>query len=113
MKNVDKFMKIFKEKDMVKGWLVGNFKPTCFDSKECEVAIKRFKKNDEEPTHYHKVATEITMVISGKIKMNDNCYKKGDIILVEPGEKVKFKSIKKSVVLSIKFPSITYDKYID
>jgi quercetin dioxygenase-like cupin family protein len=113
MRKIDKFMKIFKEKDMIKGWLVGNFYPTCFSTDDFEVAIKRFKKGDSESSHHHKLATEITMIISGEVKMNDILYKKGDIVLMEPGESTDFLAIKKSVLLAIKSPCVPNDKYLN
>lgn len=55
-------MKVAKLEDMVKGWFVGNFDPT----NDVEVAVKEYKKGDYEEKHYHKIATEITVIV----KMN-------------------------------------------
>lgn len=37
----------------------------------------------------------------------------GDIILIEPGEFTKFKSVTDSTTVVVKTPSIVGDKYID
>lgn len=105
-------MKIFKEKDMIKGWFIGKFTPTCFSTNDFEVAVKRFKKGESESPHFHKIATEITMIISGQVIMNGITYNKGDIILMEPGEITDFFAIKKSVVLCVKSPCVPNDKYL-
>jgi len=104
-------MKLFKEQDMIKGWFIGDFDPTCFNTKDVEVSVKRYKKNDSEPSHHHKVASEVTFVLSGKISMNGKEYSKGDIVLVEPGESILFKAIDDSVNVVVKIPSVKNDKY--
>ena len=59
--NIDQF---------TKGWFVGAFKPTLIDTNDVEVAIKYYRAGDAEARHHHRIATEITAVISGKIRMN-------------------------------------------
>lgn len=75
-------MKIFKLDDMVKGWFVGNFEPTLFRTNDAEVAVKHYKAGDYEEKHYHKVATEITVIVSGKVEMNKVVYTSGDIVVI-------------------------------
>ena len=75
-------MKVAKLKDMVKGWFVGNFDPTLIKTNDVEVAVKEYKKGDYEEKHYHKIATEITVIVSGRVKMNGIEYSKGDIIVI-------------------------------
>lgn len=106
-------MKIFKEKDMVKGWFVGDFEPTCFNTTGVEVSVKRYKKNDSESSHHHKIASEITFVLNGKISMNGIEYSQGDIILVEPGESILFKVLEDSETVVVKVPCVKGDKYVD
>ena len=36
--------------------------------------------------HYHKIITEINFVVSGKVRINDQVFVKGDIFVVEPHE---------------------------
>ena len=55
---------------MVKGWFVGRFTPTVLSTNDVEVAVKHYKKGDYESAHYHKIATEVTVIISGRVKMN-------------------------------------------
>ncbi|NBL00057.1 MAG: hypothetical protein EOM50_19015, partial [Erysipelotrichia bacterium] len=79
-------MKVAKLEDMVKGWFIGNFDPTLIKTNDVEVAVKEYKKGDYEEKHYHKIATEITVIVTGKVKMNGVEYSKGDIIVIEPNE---------------------------
>jgi len=95
-----------------KGWIIGNFEPSILKSNELEIGIKKYKKGDKEEKHYHKIADEYTIVISGKIKMNQNEVKKGEIYLVKSGTENQFESITNSIILVIKTPSIPGDKYL-
>ena len=104
-------MKVFKESDMIKGWFVGDFSPVCYNDKNCEVAVKRYKSGDYESFHHHRVATEITFIISGKVEMNGSIYSQGDIILIEPKEGTDFKALEDTINVVVKVPSVKGDKY--
>lgn len=98
--------------EYVGGWLIGNFKPSVFLTRDFEVSVKRFKAGQTEAAHFQRVATEITVVIEGTISMNDTFYDKDDIVVIEPPEIAAFKSITDSVLVCIKFPSIPDDKVL-
>ena len=106
-------MKIKKLNNMVKGWFMGNFTPTAYRTKDVEVAVKKYKAKEKETTpHYHKLATEITLIISGKVRLNKKIYSEGDIIIIEPFEPVKeFIAIKDTVTVVVKIPGANDDKY--
>ena len=106
-------MKIHKLKDMVRGWLVGRFLPSVYNTDACEIAIKNYLKNDFETKHHHKIATEITVIISGKVKMNNVEYEAGDIITIEPNESTDFLVLEDTTTCCIKIPGALNDKYID
>ena len=105
-------MKVTKLDDMVKGWFVGNFEPSLIPTNDVEVAVKIYKKGDAEDTHYHKIATEITVVVSGKVKMNDTVYNQGDIITIEPNESTDFEALEDTVCTVVKYPGASNDKYL-
>ncbi|PTQ90039.1 hypothetical protein [Agitococcus lubricus] len=105
-------MKVEHLDNMVKGWFVGDFNPVVFPSKDIEVAVKSYKAGDYEAPHYHKVATEITVIVSGEALMaNRNC-KAGDILTLEPGFITDFKAITDVVTVVVKSPSAKDDKYV-
>ena len=105
-------MKKYNHKDMKLGWFVGDFIPSAFKTKNCEVAVKNYSAGDSEENHLHKVATEITLILNGKIKMNKKEFSEGDIIIVEPNESVKFEAITDVTNVVVKIPSVKGDKYI-
>lgn len=105
-------MKVAKLEDMLKGWFVGNFEPSLIKTNDVEVAVKEYKKGDYEEKHYHKIATEITVIVSGKVKMNGIEYSKGDIIVIEPNESTDFEALEDTVNTVVKFPGASGDKYL-
>jgi len=105
-------MKVANLDDMVKGWFVGDFDPTLIKTQDVEVAVKRYSKGDCEEKHYHKIATEITVVVSGRIKMNNIEYIEGDIIIIQPNEATDFVALEDSVNTVVKLPGVKDDKYL-
>ena len=97
---------------MKDGWFIGNFEPSLFKTNDCEVAVKLYKKGDKEGKHYHKIATEYTVVVKGKIRMFGNVYNEGDIIVVEPGESTGFEALEDAMNVVVKMPGANNDKYL-
>ena len=95
------------------GWFIGNFTPSVLKAKNFEVAVKSYKAGDKEPRHFHLLAEEITLVISGTVNFNTNTYSSGQIVLIEKGERVTFEAITDAITVVVKSPSITNDKYIE
>ena len=106
-------MKIENLNSMIKGWFIGNFLPTLYKTEDFEVAVKYYKAGDFEKKHYHKIAQEITVIVSGKVKMNDKEYHKDDIIIMEPGESTDFYAITDAVNVVVKIPGANNDKYLE
>ena len=104
-------MKVINLKSMVKGWFIGDFEPTVLKTKDFEVAVKYYKKGDSEETHVHKIATEITVVISGRVRMSDHVFSEGDIVTIEPGEYTDFVALEDAATVCVKSPSVKGDKY--
>jgi len=104
-------MKHHKLQDMVKGWFVGGFKPSVFSTDACEVAVKHYKGGDVEAAHFHRIATEITVVITGNIRMAGREFAEGDIVVLEPGEVSSFEAISDTVNVVVKLPGALNDKF--
>lgn len=98
-------------KDMVKGWFVGDFTPAAVQCKDAEVAIKHYKAGDCEDLHHHRIATEITVVVSGVVEMLGKRWGEGDIVVIEPGEATAFVALSDSITVVVKLPSVAGDKY--
>ncbi len=105
-------MKILKLEQFTRGWIVGDFEPAVFQTSQFEFGVKKYLTGDEEDNHYHKVAREISVVISGKFEMNNKILVEGDIVLLEIGEASKFKCLESGYTAVIKTPSAKNDKYI-
>ena len=106
-------MKTAKLEDMIKGWFVGNFEPTLLKTNDVEVAVKSYNKGDYEEKHYHKIATEITVITQGRVKMNGIEYKSGDIIVMEPNEATDFECLENETQnVVVKIPGANNDKYL-
>lgn len=105
-------MKKYKLSDMTKGWFIGDFSPTLVKTKDFEVAIKEYKKGDSEESHFHKIATEITVVSKGRVMLNNEVFCEGDIIEIKPNEIAKFEALEDSSTVVVKIPSVSSDKYI-
>lgn len=105
-------MKVFNLRDMVKGWFVGHFQPTVLLTKDVEVAVKKYKAGEYEVAHYHKIATEITVITDGEVRMNGVSYSSGDIILIEPNQATDFLAVTDVTTTVVKYPGANDDKYI-
>src|SRR3990167_5508432 len=86
-------MKLDSLNRYTRGWTVGQFVPNLLERDNIEVGIKYYVQNEEEEAHYHKLSQEFTIVVKGKISMNGVEFFEGDIVIVEPNEVVKFKSV--------------------
>jgi quercetin dioxygenase-like cupin family protein len=95
-----------------KGWFVGNFSPVIVPSEEFEIAVKWFKAGEIEPLHKQKIATEITVVVEGQIRLGGELFSAGDIITIPPGEYAEFESITDSSLVCVKTPSLPNDKVV-
>jgi quercetin dioxygenase-like cupin family protein len=98
--------------EMVKGWFVGDFEPTALRTTVAEVGVKRYQAGDREAWHYHKIATEVTVILEGEVEMNGVRHQAGDIIRLEPGEGTDFQAVTEVTTVVVKLPSVVGDKYV-
>lgn len=98
--------------DMVKGWFVGDFAPTVLATQGCEVGVKTYRAGDSDPRHVHKVATEITLVLDGRVVMAGGEWGPGDIIHLPPGESTDFRALTDARLVVVKVPGAKNDKYL-
>ena len=95
-------MKVFALKDMVNGWMVGDFDPAVYKTKNFEVGYHTYKKNAPTQNHYHKDSTEI----------NGKRFTDGDIFVLEPYMVSESKFYKDTELVVIRNSSNANDKYI-
>ena len=104
-------MDLYKIEDMFKGWFIGDFEPTLYKTQDVEVGVKVYAAGEYESHHYHKIATEFTVIIDGKVEMNGKSYSSGDIIRIMPNELTDFKAITNTKTVVVKIPGAKNDKY--
>jgi quercetin dioxygenase-like cupin family protein len=105
-------MKTARLADMVKGWFIGDFSPTLHRTRAVEVAVKNYCAGANEAAHYHKVAIEFTVIMSGEVEMNGRRYAAGDIIVIEPGDITDFRAVTDTVTTVVKIPGAPDDKFL-
>lgn len=97
--------------DMTRGWFVGAFTPTLVDTEAMEVAVQHFAAGAVEAEHHHKVATEITVIVSGRAVMCGRELAAGDVIVLPPGVASSFVALEDTVTTVVKHPGARNDKY--
>lgn len=97
--------------EMIGGWFVGGFIPSVFKTEAVEVAVKTYKAGTKEAMHYHKVATEITVIVSGRVRMAGRELGPGDIVVLQPDEASEFEALTDAVNVVVKLPGALNDKY--
>lgn len=105
-------MQVFKLNDMVRGWFVGGFSPSAYSTSAVEVGFKSYAKGDKEALHFHKIATEITLIQKGCVRMNSQEFRDGDIIVLRPMESCDFEAMEDTNTVVIKVPGALNDKYL-
>jgi hypothetical protein len=101
----------YKLEDMIKGWFIGNFEPSLYKTNDVEVGIKKYNAGDYENFHYHKIATEFTVIVSGTVEMNGIQYGENDIIKIVPEVLTNFKALTDVITVVVKLPGANNDKY--
>ena len=104
-------MNLSKIGDFTKGWFVGNFDPSLIKTNDVEVAYKEYVKGDHEDAHFHKIATEITLIVEGRVRMNGEEYGSGDVLTIAPGEATDFLCLTDVKTVVVKYPGASDDKY--
>ena len=104
-------MIIKKMSDMVRGWFIGDFIPCAYRTKEFEVGVHHHPKGQVCTEHYHKISTEINVLIKGSMSINGIDIKEGEIFIIEPNESTSPVFHEDCIVLCVKTPSVIGDKY--
>lgn len=104
-------MNSYKLDDMIKGWFVGDFDPCALRTDGFEVAVKRYRAGDSEAKHVHRIATEITLILGGAVRMCEREWGDGDIVVLAPGDATAFEALTDVTTVVVKTPSAPNDKY--
>ena len=93
-----------------RGWFIGDFDSAAYRTKDFEVTYQKLPRS-QTPSHIHKLAHEITLVISGRQICNGEMFEAGDICILEPGDISQIEYLEDTELVTIKTPSIPSDKH--
>ena len=105
-------MRLYKISDFKIGWFVGNFEPSLIKNSEFEIGVKSYSQGQRERKHMQLKATEITVVISGIVRIGNLQLVSGDVLVIQPLEEADFEAITDCVLVCVKSPSDPQDKVI-
>jgi hypothetical protein len=99
-------------KDFVGGWFIGNFEPSILKTSTFEVGLKIHPKGEKWDVHYHKIAVEYNLLVSGSMTVNGKLYNSGDIFILDRNEVCSPEFLEDCTIVTVKVPSVIGDKYV-
>lgn len=105
-------MKVGKLSDHVRGWIIGDFPQSLLQTKDFEVGIVTHFKGENWPAHYHKLGTEYNVLVSGRMTMCGVDLNPGDTFVVYPNEIADPVFHEDCVIVCVKVPGNSQDKYL-
>jgi len=105
-------MKTYNIKDMKGGWFIGNFEPSVFKNPFFEVAHHFHEAGYIGQKHYHKIAPELSYIVSGKLIASGRDLSTGDMFVYEPGDIADVEFLEDTNLIVVKWPSVPSDKYM-
>ncbi|MBA3672292.1 MAG: hypothetical protein H0W68_09755 [Gemmatimonadaceae bacterium] len=104
-------MRTARLNEMFRGWFVGDFEPTLYRTSDVEVAVQEYEGGVRHDVHHHRIATELTVIVSGEVEMNGQRFGPGDIVVIEPNEATDFRTLTPATTVVVKLPGASNDKY--
>jgi quercetin dioxygenase-like cupin family protein len=104
-------MRVGKLSDMHRGWIIGDFGPSLYQTSHFEVGILTHPKGEKWAAHYHKVGTEFNVLLAGSMRVCDTELVAGDTFIIEPYEVADPVFHEDCTIVCVKIPSDTQDKY--
>jgi len=104
-------MKVGTLNDFYRGWVIGNFEPSLLKTENFEVGILHHPKGEIWPAHFHKLATEYNILVSGTMTLCGQKLEPGSTFILEPYEIADPIFHEDCTIVCIKVPSNTKDKY--
>lgn len=105
-------MQVVKLNGMTRGWFIGNFDPSLYKTEEFEVGVLKHLKGEKWPAHYHKLATEYNVLLSGSMFVCGQELVAGDVFVIEPNEVADPIFHEDCTIVCVKIPGKPKDKYL-
>jgi uncharacterized cupin superfamily protein len=93
-----------------RGWFIGDFTGAIYQTKDFEVNYQKNPRS-QTPSHIHKVAHEITLIVKGRQICNGEIFEAGEICILEPGDISQIEYLEETETVTIKVPSVPTDKH--
>jgi CTP:phosphocholine cytidylyltransferase-like protein len=103
-------MKTSHLNDMIRGWLIGDFEPSIYRTKDFEIGYLSHPKGQVWAPHVHNKADEINVLIKGKMRINNEDIEEKEIFIVKKGMLTSSIFLEDCEILCIKIPSLPHDK---
>lgn len=105
-------MKKFHQRESgERGWFIGDFDKAVYKTTALEAAFQHNFKGERSEAHYHKIATEISLITSGMVKVNGEIFTAGQGCIFEPGDVCKCEYLEDTTTMVVKVPGPMNDKY--
>lgn len=101
-----------KLEDYLGGWIIGNFQPSIYKTPNYEIGLVTHVKDANWEFHYHKHVTEINILISGHLLLNNIPVNAGTVFIINKNVIACPQFLETCKILCIKIPSIPGDKTI-
>lgn len=105
-------MDVYNIKNFINGWFIGDFNPSIFKNCFFEVAHHKHKKGYIGQLHYHKIAEEVTYIVSGRLVADGKELTSGDMFVYHPKEVSNVTFLEDTDLIVVKWPSVPTDKYL-
>lgn len=101
---------IYYPSNYTRGWMIGNFSPAIFKTRQFELGILTHNKNEKWDFHYHSYMGEINLLLEGQMILNNYSINKGQTFYIPENQIACPNFIEDCKVLCIKIPSVVGDK---
>lgn len=105
-------MKVNHIRNFTKGWFVGDFEPSVFRNPFFEIAHQKHEAGHKTPKHFHKLTTELTYIVKGKMRVGSEILEEGSMFVYEKGEIADSEVIEDIDIIVLRYPSIPSDKHL-
>ena len=95
-----------------RGWFAGQFERAVFVTDLFEAAYQVNRKGETSKAHYHKIATEINLIVKGSVRMNGEIYTAGMGCIFYPNDVCECEYLEDTETMVIKTPGPLNDKYL-
>lgn len=95
-----------------RGWFVGGFDKAVYRTTDLEAGYQHNSAGEVSKAHYHKIATEINLIVRGAVKINGELYTSGMGVIFYPNDVAECEYLEDTETMVIKTPGALNDKYL-